>query len=68
MPEFISTLMQENANDHDDYCHEKYENGNPVHAVHQPGVHIPGIILIALTDIQISKQLSPHKKTEEPVL
>ncbi len=57
----IAVLMHEKAYQHDNDRCKEYEYRNPVHAVHQTGIQIPRFVAVALADVEIGKQLLPHK-------
>jgi hypothetical protein len=44
---------------HDDDRHQEYDDGDPVHAVHQFGIGVQRFGLVALFDEEILQDLTP---------
>lgn len=57
--ELFLLMPQQGAEDYEDDCYQKNEDGNPVHAMHQKDVHVPGFIGVSLPQVQIPFDLIP---------
>ena len=53
-------VIPDEPDNHHNNSDQKYEDGNPVHAVHQCKIDAARGIRVLLTEVEITKNLPPH--------
>lgn len=54
--------MPEQSYDHHNHRHQKHDNRDPVHAMHEFEIDIPWFIRVSLTYIEVRQDLLPHSR------